>query len=282
MGLAVFLFGLYIVLRVSGLTRLALTVVGGTGILGLVIGIAFRDITENFLASVFLSIQRPFLIGDLVEIEGVQGYVQQLSVRTTVLMTFTGNHVQIPNATVYKSILRNFTSNPNRRDDFAIGIGYGDNITEAQSVALKVLQVHEGVLDDPEPWVLVDSLGTSAVVLRVYYWIDTSQHSFLKVRSSVIRLIKQASTENGLSIPDEGREIVFPQGVPVHLIQDDGSSERRRPQRVARATAEPKVVSTEAEGGLETEAEQIKEQARKARVPEASEPLMEGAEMKKE
>ena len=66
----VFLFGLYLVLRVSGLTRLAMTVVGGTGVLAIVIGFAFRDIAENFLASVFISIQRPFKRGDLIEVAG--------------------------------------------------------------------------------------------------------------------------------------------------------------------------------------------------------------------
>ncbi len=88
LGVIVFLAGTYIVLRVSGLTQLALTIVGGTGLVGLAVGIAFRDITENFLASIFLSIQQPFETGDLVEVVGVTGYVQQLNVRTTVLMAW--------------------------------------------------------------------------------------------------------------------------------------------------------------------------------------------------
>ena len=70
--------------------------------------------------------QRPFETGDLVEVSGVTGYVQQLNVRTTILMTLDGNLVQIPNATVYKSNLRNFTTNTNRREDFVVGIGYDD------------------------------------------------------------------------------------------------------------------------------------------------------------
>ena len=156
----VFLFGIYIVLRVSGLTQLALTVVGGTGLIGLAVGIAFRDITENFLASIFLSMQRPFETGDLVEVTGVTGYVQQLNVRTTILMTLDGNLVQIPNASVYKSNLRNFTTNSNRREDFVVGIGYDDSINEAQEIARKVLADHPAVLNDPEPSVLADSLGT--------------------------------------------------------------------------------------------------------------------------
>ncbi len=96
LGVIVFLAGTYIVLRVSGLTQLALTIVGGTGLVGLAVGIAFRDITENFLASIFLSMQQPFEKGDLVEVVGVTGYVQQLNVRTTVLMTLDGNLVQVP------------------------------------------------------------------------------------------------------------------------------------------------------------------------------------------
>lgn len=123
-GVLVVLAGTYVVLRVSGLTQLALTVVGGTGLIGLALGIAFRDISENFLASIFLSMQRPFETGDLIEVAGVTGYVQQLNVRTTILMTLDGNLVQIPNATVYKSNLRNFTSNTNRREDFIVGIDY--------------------------------------------------------------------------------------------------------------------------------------------------------------
>ena len=161
MGLVVFLIGLYLVLHIFGLTRLAVTVIGGTGLLGLILGIAFRDITENFLASIFLSVQPPFRTGDLVNINGETGYVQSLTtLRVTVVMTLEGNHVQIPNSTVYKSTIRNFSSNPNRRESFAVGIGYQDDIAAAQALALKVLNSHPAVLKDPEPWVLVDNLGS--------------------------------------------------------------------------------------------------------------------------
>ncbi len=95
-GFVVLLFGLYLTLRIANLTHLALTVVGGTGLIGLVVGIAFGNITENFLASIFLSMQRPFQAGDLVEIAGTLGYVQRLTTRTTVMITLDGNEVQIP------------------------------------------------------------------------------------------------------------------------------------------------------------------------------------------
>jgi small-conductance mechanosensitive channel len=266
LGCLVFLTGVYIILRVSGLTQLALTVVGGTGLIGLAFGIAFRDITENFLASIFLSMQRPFETGDLVEVSGVTGYVQQLNVRVTILMTLDGNLVQIPNSTVYKSNLRNFSTNANRREDFLIGISYDDPINDAQEIARKVLEEHPAVLNDPEPSVLVDSLGAATVNLRVYFWLNGHKNSWLKVRSSVIRLVKLEFQKRGISMPDEAREVVFPRGIPV-TIQDKNndttrdhatSSQRARPSPPEEGTA----PSTKAEGGLTSEAGVIKEQAR--------------------
>lgn len=277
-GGLVFLCGAYLILRVAGLTQLALTIVGGTGLIGLVVGIAFREITENFLASIFLSMQRPFETGDLVEVSGETGYVQQLNMRTTMLMTLDGNLVQIPNASVYKSNLRNFTTTANRREDFLVGIGYDDAINEAQEIARNVLAGHPAVLNDPEPSVLVDSLGSSTVNLRVYFWLNGRTHSWLKVRSSVIRLIKRAFQEQGISLPDEAREMVFPQGVPVTLL--DG-----KPTTVHGAIAgerlpapsrqeEIDAVSTKAEAGLYSEAVVIEEQARQAQALKDGENLL--------
>ncbi len=277
-GVLVFLFGAYIVLRVSGLTQLALTVVGGTGLIGLAVGIAFRDITENFLASIFLSMQRPFETGDLVEVTGVTGYVQQLNVRTTILMTLDGNLVQIPNAAVYKSNLRNFTTNSNRREDFDVGIGYDDSINDAQEIARKVLADHPAVLNDPEPSVLVDSLGRATINLRVYFWLNGREHSWLKVRSSVIRLVKLAFQRHGISMPDEAREVVFPHGIPVTVL--DGQPADAHGAMPGKGLPpesrheELDAVSTKAEAGLYSEAVVIEEQARQAQPLKDEENLL--------
>ncbi len=278
LGVMVFLAGTYVVLRVSGLSQLALTIVGGTGLVGLAVGIAFRDITENFLASIFLSIQRPFETGDLVEIVGVTGYVQQLNIRTTVLLTTDGNVVQVPNAAVYKSTLRNFTATPNRRENFVVGIGYDDPIDEAQKVALKVLEDHPAVLKEPEPWVLVDDLGRATVNLRIYFWINGHEHSWLKVRSSVIRLVKRAYQNHGVSMPDEAREVVFPRGVPVTMLdakqQPAKEAESLKPSRELPRSEELEAVSTKAEAGLSNEAAILEEQARLAKPVDEAENLL--------
>jgi small-conductance mechanosensitive channel len=184
----VFTLGLYVVLKVSGLTRLAVSLLGGAGLFGLVIGFAFRDIAENFLASMLIGLQHPFASGDLIEVAGHKGFVQSVNTRSTLLMTLEGNHVQIPNATIYKGTITNFTANPFARFDFVVGIGYDDSIAGAQQVAMRVLQEHPAILHDPEPLVLVDTLGASTVNLRVYFWMDVLKHSPLKVKSAIILL----------------------------------------------------------------------------------------------
>jgi small-conductance mechanosensitive channel len=266
---------MYLVLKICGLTRLALTMVGGTGLVGLVIGIAFRDITENFLASVLLSVQSPFRKGDLIELAGVLGVVQQLNVRTTVLMSLAGHLVQLPNALVYKSTIRNFTSIPNRREDFTLGIGYEVPIDQAQEVALKVLAEHPAVLKSPESWVLVDDLGPTTVNLRVYFWLDGSKTSWLKAKSSVIRLVKRAFQDHHITLPDDLRKVVFPQEVPVRIIKDRPSLSSNDEVTLAHddSTAS-RAASLQAEGGLGTEAGQIKAQADQARRPDEGEDLL--------
>ena len=171
--------GCYLVFRILGLSQLAATVVGGTGLIGIILGIAFRNITENSLASVLISLQRPFRIGDLVKILDYTGFIQSVTSRGTVLMTLEGNHVQIPNSTVYKEVITNYSANPNIRLDFTVGIGYEDSISQAQEIAMEVLHQHPIVLDTPEPLVLAENLGAATVNLRIYFWLNgnETQHS---------------------------------------------------------------------------------------------------------
>lgn len=283
-GLVVFVLGVYLALRLAGLTRLAGTVLGGTGIVGLVLGIAFRDIVENVLASILLSRQKPFRKGDLVEITGIEGYVQRLTVRATVLMNLEGNHVQIPNSIVYKSAIRNYTSNPARRVDFLVGIAYDDSIERAQEVALSVIAEHPAVLRDPEPWVLVEGLASATVQLRVYVWLDGTKHSWLKVRSSVVRLVKRGFQQQGITMPDDAREVIFPEGVPVRLLQKDEPSRSEGLEASAAAprphapgvlgAEEPCAIVTDGEAGLDSDAAHMGRMADGARTPEEGRDLL--------
>jgi hypothetical protein len=112
----------------------------------------------------------------------------------------------------------------------------------------------------------VENLGPSTVNLRVYFWLDGGRHSWLKVKSSVIRLVKRSFQDSGISMPDEAREVTFPHGVPVRMIKGEGAAESAEPV-LTKPAAEPETVATKAEAGLQSEAGEIKEQARGSWTP---------------
>lgn len=278
----VWVFGLYLFLRLSGLTQIAMTIVGGTGVLGIVLGFAFRDIAENFLASILISIQRPFRYGDTIEVDGHTGVVQRVTPRGTILMDFEGNYIQLANSNVYKSTIKNFTANPNVRQDFLIGIGYDASVTHAQEVVMAVLSGHSAVLQDPKPMVLVEQLASATINLRVYFWVDGHKHSKAKVRSALMRQSLRALEQEGVSLPDDAREVIFPQGVPVRMVEarsaggvlDEPEAKQPAPDApTAAESAEHRAEDrsdevNEAEGDLESEVADINEQARASRSPE--------------
>ncbi|SEW23609.1 Small-conductance mechanosensitive channel [Aliiroseovarius sediminilitoris] len=214
-ALPVFLVGLYIVLQIAGLTQLAISVLGGAGVIGIVIGFAFRDIAENFLASLLLSLRQPFRRGDFVDVAGHQGVVHSMNTRSTVLVSPEGNHIQIPNAAVFKATIENFSASPSRRGSFEVGIGYDASISDVQKIILRVLSEHDAISTDPEPMVLADTLGASTVIIKIYYWFDGEAISPLKLKSVLIRRVMKALIDAGISMPDEAREIIFPEGIPL-------------------------------------------------------------------
>jgi small-conductance mechanosensitive channel len=273
-AIPVFLLGVYFVLQVAGLTRLALTVLGGTGLAGIIIGFAFRDIAENFLASLLLSMRNPFKRGDLIEVAGHKGIVQNLNTRSTVLLTLDGTHVQIPNATVYKSTITNFSSNDSRRAQFDIGVGYESPTAKAQTVIMEVLRNHPAVLPQPEPLVLVNELGPAAVNLRVSYWFDSATYAPNKINSALLRISKNVLLQAGIELPDPAREVVFPRGVPItQVTQRDQPDKRNQPKKKVKphsSAAEAQEV-TVSEGNLASECPELEEIDE---IPEATENLL--------
>jgi small-conductance mechanosensitive channel len=263
-AIPVFLLGLYFVLLISDLTRLALTVLGGTGLVGLILGFAFRDIGENFLASLFLSVRSPFRTGDYISVDDTEGVVQNLNTRSTVLLTLDGKHVQIPNATVFKNKITNYSTNPHRRSQYAVGIANDASISQAQEVILAVLDEHAAVLPEPEPLVLVDELGKAGINLKVFYWFDSTVYSPIKIRSAILRLTRRALVESGIAIADASHEVTFPNGVPF-IFQDDRPREAiaqtGRHSPLMDRTGETGERATRAEGDLVSEEDDVRSKA---------------------
>ena len=198
---AIMLIGVLIALDLIGLTSVVGAVLGSAGVVGLVLGFAFRDIAENYIAGILLSVRRPFEPGDHVVIENREGKVISVNSRATVLMTMDGNHLQLPNSLVFKSIVLNYSKNPRRRFDFGMLIDPSHSIRESQTLAMTAIAQIEGVLDDPAPsWTVVE-YGATGIQLRFYGWVDQRATDIGKIRSEAIRRTKAAFADAGIAAP---------------------------------------------------------------------------------
>jgi len=197
----VVLTGVLLALDLLAATALVGAVLGTAGVMGLAVGFAFRDIVENYLAGVLLSLRQPFAPNDLVRISGEEGRVVRLTGRETVLMTLDGNHVRIPNAVVFKSILVNLTKNPRRRFVVEVGIAPWEDVRQALRAGRDAVASVPGVLENPRPTARAHELGASSVDLRFTGWVDQTAADFGKVRSEVIRTVKERYETDGIETP---------------------------------------------------------------------------------
>ncbi len=199
---AVALIGLVVTFDLLGITSLVGALLGTAGVAGLIIGFAFQNIIENYLAGVLLSLRQPFRVNDVVSIADHEGRVIRLTSREVVLLTFDGNHVRLPNATVFKSALVNYTLNPRRLFFFDVGIGVDEDLARVQQAGVDTLDAMNGVLGEPPPFARVQEIGDSNVVVRFHAWVDQESADFFKVKSEAIRLVKQALEEAGVEMPE--------------------------------------------------------------------------------
>lgn len=175
--------------------------VAGLGIAGLTIGFALQDIARNFIAGLILMTRKPFEIGDSVEISGYTGKVININTRDTIIKTFDGELVIIPNMNVFTTAIINNTDMPYRRRTISIGLGYGEDMEKAGQIFLDAMREVEGVLAEPEPTVLAEALGDSAVTLVAHFWVDQTKFDFLKVHSDVLRAIKRTAEREEIVLP---------------------------------------------------------------------------------
>ncbi len=232
-AVVIFLVGLYVGLELLGATTFVGAMLGAAGVVGIAVGFAFRDIVENYLASLILSVRQPFARNDHVRIDSFEGRVIRLTMRETVLMTLDGNHLRIPNALVFKSVMLNYTRNPYRRLDFPVGFGTGVDLAAAQTVGRGELASVPGVEADPPPFTRVEVLGDSTVTVRFFAWVDQRKVDFAKVRSEALRRVKGALEEAGLDMP-----------VPAYQVQ---LTRAPRPGAPGAGAASPAPVSAAAE-----------------------------------
>lgn len=235
-----------IALDIMNATALLSTILGAAGLIGLAIGFAVRDTVENFIASVMLSIRQPFRPNDVVEINGDQGKVIRLTSRATILLSFDGNHIRIPNATVFKSRIINFSQNRERRFMFTIAIDGNADLGAARQLAVETVQGLPFTLEDPAAAAWVGDITDSGIEIVVVGWIDQNQTSILQARGEALRQVKLAIEASGIAIPDSTYTIRLEGQTPAGT-----STQPARPPAAPAGPVEIAMVDAEVETALD-------------------------------
>lgn len=200
--LAAVLAGAVVALDILGARALLGTLLGAAGILGLAVGFAVRDVVENFLASILLSLRSPFRPNDLIEIGGDTGRVVRLTARATILISPDGNQIRIPNATVFKARVVNFTRQPERRFTLRVPVRAGADLGRAVAVAQEVLVAAPFVLAHPAPSAWLGEVNAEGLaMIEAAAWIDNTRTGFAGARGEALRRIVAAFAAAGIALP---------------------------------------------------------------------------------
>lgn len=204
------LVGLLVALAVAVPSFRPADVIQVLGIGSVAIGFAFRDILQNFLAGILLLVTQPFRIGDQIVASGHEGTVEDIQTRATLIRTYDGRRVVIPNAVLFTGNVVINTAFDRRRLEYDVVVGYGDDVNRAKAVLLQTVRETEGVLSDPSPDVLLMDFAAAGVSLRVRWWIAPPRRDdALDGRDHVLTAIKLALTREGIDLPFPTHQVLL-------------------------------------------------------------------------
>lgn len=243
--------GLIAALEVLGATALLGGVLGGAGVIGIALGFAMRDTIENYVASLVLSLRQPFRANDWVVIDTHEGRVVRLTSRATILITLDGNHLRIPNGQVFKSVILNYTRNPQRRFDFDLGLDADNDPNAARELARRTLAALPFVLDDPQPEVRVVEVGDSNIVMKFLGWIDQRETDWFKARSRAITDVKHALETAGFTLPEPIYRLRFDartNPLPFASVGEQATGPDDTTPQIGKGGAKPRNIDGSAPG----------------------------------
>jgi len=177
----------------------------GLGVIGFILGFALQDTLANFAAGMMILVYRPYDVGDFVDVGGVFGQVDRMSLVSTTVLTIDNQTLVVPNNKIWGDVIKNVTAQDKRRVDMMFGISYSDDIPKAEQVLADILKQHDKILDDPEPVVRLHKLGESSVDFVVRPWVAVDD--YWEVYWDVTRSVKMRFDEEGVSIPFPQRDV---------------------------------------------------------------------------
>lgn len=182
---------------------------GFLGIGSVAFGFAFKDVLQNFLAGILILLRQPFRVGDQIKFKDFEGTVEGIETRTTIIKTYDGRRVFVPNGEIFTNAVIVNTAYGFRRSEHDVGIGYADDPREAARLMVEAMRRVEGVRQQPPPEAIVMELAGSTVNVRARWWADATQHDQLMVRSEVLATIKETLTKAGIDLPFPTQVVLF-------------------------------------------------------------------------
>lgn len=198
----------YIILTIGIIQALAAigvntaSLITSLGIAGLTIGFAARDALSNLISGILIFWDRPFVIGDLVEVGGQYGRVDRITLRSTRVVTVDGKMLAVPNTSIINSTVSSYTNFPNLRLDIDVTIAVNEDINRTRKILLKLVADDPVFLDKPAPRVVVTALNDYNIALQFQVWLDREREHIVH-RFELRENIFTSLTEAGVNMPYE-------------------------------------------------------------------------------
>ncbi len=196
---------------------------GGLGLISVAVGLAFKDIFENFFAGMLILWKFPFENGDFIECEGVMGRVEDVTVRMTKIRLTSGELIVMPNATLFKNAVEVLTDRPLRRNRIEVGVAYGEDVEAAVTVIQQAVENGSTVLKQNPVEIYPFAFGASSIDIEVCWWSEPTPLAVRKSRAEVVTNIKAALDSAGIEIPFPYRTLTFKE--PLSLAGGDNGNE---------------------------------------------------------
>ena len=200
------LLGLFLVSALHELGFSLSILMGAAGILTVAVGFASQTSASNLISGLFLIVERPFSVGDVITLGGTTGEVLSIDLLSVKLRTFDNLYVRIPNETVIKSEVTTLTKFPIRRIDLQLGVAYKEDIGKVRDLLLRIAENNPLSLEEPKPLFIFSGFGDSAINLQFSLWVK--RENFLDLKNSIQEQIKTGFEEAGIEIPFPQRTLV--------------------------------------------------------------------------
>ncbi|MGI5100455.1 mechanosensitive ion channel family protein [Treponema vincentii] len=211
-------------------------ILGAAGIAGVAIGFAAQTSISNIISGLFVITERAFRINDVIEVEGTIGTVQSINLLSVILKTFDSQYVRIPNETIIKANLINYSQFPYRRVKTELGVAYGTDLRKLEQILVSVAKNNAFIIDDPAPSILWTSFSTSSIDLTLMAW--TKIEDFVNLRNSLFVEIDERLKQENIEIPFQQLDIHIKGNQTITVPECEQSNSQRQSIEVVNASCE--------------------------------------------